>query len=124
MKKWFAGALDTKLKENETMMSRRQLLHRDFHSRALSAPILFSFVFFVAYSQRNGGNLVCVRLDSYACFRSRTIASKAMTTAIAMIRPTDIGRKYISDIDVGEGVGAGVAAGASVTTAAVSADEP
>jgi hypothetical protein len=106
------------------MMSRRQLLHRDFHSRALSAPILFSFVFFVAYSQRNGGNLVCVRLDSYACFRSRTIASKAMTTAIAMIRPTDIGRKYISDIDVGEGVGAGVAAGASVTTAAVSADEP
>jgi len=50
--------------------------------------------------------------------------SNSPITIIATIVATDIGKKYKSAADAGCGVGSGVAAGASSTLIAVSADEP
>ena len=46
------------------------------------------------------------------------------TTMIATMMPIDIGKKYMSAMDSGAGVGGGVAAGASSTPTAVCAEDP
>ena len=49
--------------------------------------------------------------------------TKTATMIIAMNKPADTGRKYWSAIDAGAAVGAGVAAGESMTWKAVSEDD-
>jgi hypothetical protein len=75
------------------------------------------------YPEKKKGEKLFVWFGVYR-FLSSISASRSTTTIMATIVPTDIGMKYRSAADAGVGVGSGVAAGASSTVMAVSANEP
>jgi hypothetical protein len=90
------------------MMSRRQLLHRDFHSRALSAPFVSYLFSFADDSPLKKGKVVLPNVaDAYGRLLSMSTMT-APTTAIATIMPITAGTKYVSANDAGIGVGAAV----------------
>ncbi len=81
-------------------------------------PFFCLFFYFTCYPKK-GGKLVLVFRHVYRFLDIRT--TRTPTMMIATSKPITAGTKYMSAIDCGAGVGAGVAAGSSMTTKTVSA---
>ena len=118
------GLWTSKLKEKKTSRWKTATVNIP---RAHSAPACLSpFSFandsdFDDYGTKKGEERFAACQQPQGRFLSSIIASRAMTTTIAIIMPIDIGRKYCSAV-VGGAVGCGVGvAGASTMLKAVSA---